>query len=500
MIKNEEPSATKQYIGFTKDVGLIASTNLVVALLLFARLPILSKWLGTSLYGTWSLIWVTISLLAPVATLALTVTIVRFLPAETKNEKVRESFWSVIFIVLATSAFFSLMLVLFSDRLASSIFGDIYYSYFIKLGSIMLITQAVSQISLAFFRAFRHMKRYSGLLVAKTVAQIGLMVCFLLLDWELRGVIFAILASDLLCITASLWAILKQIGFQFPKFTELKSYLKYGLPLIPNTAILWIIHSSDRYMIAYFMETRDVGIYSAAYGLANIVSLGIASLGIVLFPTVSKSYDDKEITQTKIYLKYSLKYLMMLAIPAAFGLSIMASPLLRIFASSEFTTGGVVIPFVSFGIVLFGFYMVCSIIIHLVKKPYWTVALLSISSILNIGLNMLLIPRLGILGAAVATLISYGVLGILTVVVSFRHIKFNLDLPFLIKSVFASGVMALIINLLKPFGIFDCIISIVLGIVVYFGILFLFRGLNKKEVSLFKELVAGLVRRKNRST
>ena len=90
----------------------------------------------------------------------------------------------------------------------------------------MILTQALSQISVTFFRTFRQMKWYSALLVVKAAAGLGLMVCFLLVGWELNGVITAILISDILCIAIALLVALRQIGFRFPRFTELKSYLK----------------------------------------------------------------------------------------------------------------------------------------------------------------------------------------------------------------------------------------------------------------------------------
>src|SRR4030042_2877534 len=207
------------------------------------------------------------------------------------------------------------------------------------------------------------------------------MVCLLTLGYELTGVIIAVIASDVLCIAIASFITLRQVGFCLPRFVGLKSYFKYGLPLVPGSAILWIIHSSDRYIIGYFMEIKDVGIYAAAYALASIISLLLVPLQVVLLPTVSKSYDDGETARTRTYLKYSLKYLMMLSIPAAFGLSVLASPLLRILTTAEFTSGSAVIPFIAFGILFYGFYQVCLYIIYLVKKTQLELILLTIGAV-----------------------------------------------------------------------------------------------------------------------
>lgn len=482
-------STSEDYIGYAKDIGFVAGAQVAIALLQFARLPILTKWLGASLYGTWSLIWVTIVLITPLATLGLGMAIVRFLAAEKDVDRIRDRFLSVVLTVLAAGVLISLILILCSDLFAASIIGDISSSHLIKLASFMVLTQALSQIGVAFFRTFRQMKWYSALTVAKAAAQVGAMACFLLSGWELTGVIIAVLASDILCLAVAFSIVLRQIGFRFPRFTEVRSYLKYGLPLIPTGAMLWIISSSDRYIIGYFMEAKDVGIYAAAYTLAHVLSLFLGPLQVVLLPTVSKSYDDGDIAKTRTYLKYSLKYLMMLSIPAAFGLSILASPLLRILTTLEFTSGSIVIPFIVLGLVIFEFHRISLYVFYLVKKTYWVVRLLSMSAALNIGLNLLLIPRLGILGAAVATLIAYGALGILTLMVSRRYLKFDLSLPFMAKGIFSSAIMALCIWMINPQSLAWVIISIVLGAAVYFAVLLSVKGLSKGEIAFFTNFV-----------
>ena len=124
------------------------------------------------------------------------------------------------------------------------------------------------------------------------------------------------------------------------------------------------------------------------------------------------------------------------------------------------------------------------------KKTYWVVRLLAISAILNIGLNLLLIPYLGILGAAVANLIAYLVLGILALLVSFRYLKFDIGLSFIAKSILASAIMALAVWWLNPLGITWVIISIFLGAIIYFTIIITLKGFSKNELNLLKDLVS----------
>ncbi len=482
-------SPTQGYISYAKDVGFVAVTTIAINLLGFISLPILTKWLGSDLYGTWSLIQVTVTLITPLATLGLSLAALRFLASEKDTAKIREGFLSAVITILIAGTVLSVILMLLSDFLAASIFGDISSSHFIKLAAFMILTEALSQVALIFFRTFRQIKTYSALLFSKAAVQLGLVVGFLLLGWALDGVIIGYLVGGALVAGISISLALRHIGLQFPKFTELKGYLRFGIPLIPNIAILWVILFSDRYMIGYFLGPGDVGIYAAAYNLASLVSFYLSPLSMVLYPTISKLYDEGKIAETKTYLKYSLKYLMMLVIPSTFGLSILALPLLKSLTTPEFTAGSILVPFLAAGLVAYSFYQVNLYSIRLVKKTYLETYILGISAIINVGLNFLLIPRLGILGAAVATLVAYGVLGILTTIVSFRYLKFDLSIPFLMKSILASAVMLPCIILLRPSGAAEIVISILLGAVVYFSILFMLRGFNKNEMVLVRNIL-----------
>jgi O-antigen/teichoic acid export membrane protein len=242
-------------------------------------------------------------------------------------------------------------------------------------------------------------------------------------------------------------------------------------------------------MVSYFLGVTDVGIYSAAYTIGNYTSFILAPLGIVLYPVIARHYDEGNLNEARKYLKYSSKYLMMIVIPSAFGLSILAKPLLQELTLPQFVAGSVVVPFVAFGAVLFCFYQICVYIIHLVGKTKITLRLLGTSSTLNIVLNVLLIPHVGILGAALATLISYGVLGILTLLVTRRYLKFDLSTPFLLKSILASAIMAGGIRFLNPQSISLILVSIMGGAIIYFSVLFLVGGFSLRELNFLKAFV-----------
>jgi O-antigen/teichoic acid export membrane protein len=480
---------SREYTKFGRQVGYVIGANIALVLLGFIRLPILTKGLGADLYGTWSLIHVTISLIAPFALLGLNSALIRFLTAEKDESKISEDFISACFTVAILGTALSLLLFLLSDYLAIYILKDINLSSYVKIASILILFNALEGLTLTFFRMQRKIGLYTTLNLSRNALQVGLIVLAIMLGYELDGVIIAIIASGATFLAIQLLIILRQTGWRLPRFTSTRSYLRWGVPLTPNIAILWIIQASDRYIVSYFLGVAAAGIYSAAYAIANYAAFVLAPLSLVLYPTIIKFYEEGKINETRNYLKYSLKYFLMIAIPSAFGLSILAKPFLLILTKPEFATGNNVVPFIACGAVLFGFYQICIHIIFLANRTHLTMRLLGTAAALNIVLNILLIPPMGIVGAAIATLVAYGVLGILTWVVSRRYLKFDLSLLFILKSAIASAIMALCIYLFDPSSGAEVIISIVGGILIYFGFLLIMKGLSKSEIRFFLNFV-----------
>jgi O-antigen/teichoic acid export membrane protein len=487
----------KAYTIFGRQVGYIVIADIFMLVLGIFLIPIVTKNLGTSLYGAWSLISVTISFIVPFSMLSFSMSIIRFLAAEKDKNKIREDFYSACSLVIVVGAVFSCILFLLSGFIATNIFKDPGLATYLRMASILVLLQSLFQVLLAFFRRGVNIGTYTILNLSLNMVNFGLTILFILRGYSLTGVILAmIIGLTILCIVA-LAIIMKQIGVQRPHFSNMKSYLKWGIPLTPNSAILWIITASDRYIISYFLGVSAAGIYNAAYSIGSYASFALLPVGIVLYPNVSKTYDEGNRIECVNYFQYSFKYLMMISIPAAVGLSVLARPLLQVLTTPEFISGSPVVALVAFGALFHCFQQICIYVFHLVGKTYMTVRILGIGAVLNITLNIVLIPRLGIFGAAMGSLIAYCVLGMLTLYLTRRYLKFDLSIPFMMKSLVSSAFMALAIWIIRPETIFTIIISIVVGIVVYFVILLIIRGFSKTELSFFSSFVRRSIKRHN---
>jgi O-antigen/teichoic acid export membrane protein len=126
------------------------------------------------------------------------------------------------------------------------------------------------------------------------------------------------------------------------------------------------------------------------------------------------------------------------------ALSVLSKPILLVLTTQQITSNGFfVTPFVAAGTVLLGAYSVLVMIIALKKKTAIIGTIWILSAALNFGLNLVLIPRLGLIGAALTTFLAFLLAFVLTTIYSFRYFKFDVNGGFIAKSACGSIIIAL---------------------------------------------------------
>lgn len=476
---------------FVKNIGSIGLTNLLLVLKGLIVLPIITKLLGAESYGIWSQIGVTVSFLVPLALLGLPGALIRFLAAEKDKKSIQEGVYSSFFLVLSLTLVIALLLIVFIQPLSR------FYQFqpiLIAIMAFIVLFDALHLIILNTLVAFREITKYIFFVAFLNIGEIGLIVASLMLGYGLLGAVASLLIIRVIIFLILFLIIFKKIGFKLPDFSRMKDYLRFGLPGVGSSISYWVVTSSDRYLVGYFLGVLFVGYYSPAYTIGNLLNLFIYPLAFILPVVLAKLFDENKINEVKLYLKYSLKYLLMLMIPAVFGSSFLAKQILEIFSTKEIADNGyAVVPFVALSILFYGAYTIFVQIIILSKKTKIMGIVWLIAAIINFGLNFVLIPKFGIVGAALTTLLAYSFSLIAIRHFAFKEIRFETDWNFILKSVIASILMVLFVGWINPQGLSGTLISIALAAIIYAVLIFLFRGFSPQEIEFLKNLSKSLL-------
>lgn len=476
-----------EYKLFIQRIGLIGLTNILISVSSLILLPILTKQFSASGYGIWAQISVTISLVPNITNLGLPYTMVRFLSNEKDKKKFGEAFYSMLSLTLAITVIICLLMFVFSENLANALFnGYIIYVYIL----IPIVFFACLNIMLInFFRTLNKMKFYSIFLLLQTYIGVLLGSYFSLSGYSLLAVIGSTLVSQFLVFLAMSILIAGYLGFTVPKFKNLREYLSFGVPTVPNSLSSWVVNSSDTYVISVILGTIYVGYYTPGYSLGNILLMFLSPFAVILPSLLPKYYDNGEFDEVKKYMSYCLKYYLLLTIPAGFGLSVLSKEVLVILSTVDIANNGYLItPIICLGAIFMGIYGIISNILVLSKQTKIMGGVWIFAGIFNLVFNILLVPYYGIIAAALVTAISYFIAMIVCSYYSLKTLSFNLNIPFVLKCIVSSITMALVINIINPIGVPMILISVLIGIVVYMIALYVLKGIDMKEIEFIKEL------------
>jgi len=481
------------YRKFTKDVGLVGLANVLRGAGSLILLPILTKTWGAGDYGIWEQIGTTVNLLAPFVTLGMSGAMLRFLAGEKDKGKVRDGFFSSVATVFLSGSLFGLLFVSLSGLIGPLVFGEhAATSRLIQAIAALALVQALSNMGTDYFRTFRQTRRFAVFSLSRDLARIGLVIGAVLLGYGLSGAIWSSLLIYAAIFLLSAVLIVSQIGIGFPAFSPIREYLAYSLPALPSAYAWWLFASSNRYVIMHFDGARAVGLYAAAYALGCIpYTILLTPLNSVLLPTVADVWENSGLEETRDYMERTIKYALLLTIPAAFGLAFLGRPLLQVVSSPEFVPAALLIPFIAAGFVPLGISVIMQMVFKLIKKTGLITLLCAGAGAINLLLNLILVPRMSVLGSAIATCTAYCALAIATQLTASRYLRIQVPWLFVLKSVAASAVMSLLIWWVGPHSLFQLVGVIVLGFAVYFGVLFLLKGFSRGEIRFFVSL-AGL--------
>jgi len=477
-----------EYKLFIQRIGLVGISQILVYMSMIILLPLLTKNYSVSDYGVWVQITVTLNLIPSIITLGLPFAMMRFLPSKEDNKEIQEGFYSITFVVLIISLITMVLMYLFSDVIAKSLLNNNILAA--KILPLIIFFTALNLIYYNYFRTFQKMKIYSIFMILQAYLTVLFVYYFATSGYEISFAIMGILITQFIMFLASITLIIHYIGFKIPELRNIKEYLALGLPTVSSSLSFWIVESSDRYIIGLLLGTTYVGYYSPSYTLGNIIYMLVFPFSVILLPLLSKYYDDNDMDKVRLFLNYSLKFFIGLAIPAAVGLSLLSNIIIQILSTPEIAANGYfVTPFVTISVILFSIYTIVVNIIILNKKTKIIGIIWIFAAILNAILNFSLIPYYGILGSAIATLAAYTLSFVVTMIYSLKYFKINFDLLFIGKCIIASIIMSLIIINFYPTGIINLLIVIIVSFLVYFVLLILLKGFKKEEINFIRNIL-----------
>ena len=383
-----------------KNTLIFALGNFGSKLITFLLVPLYTNTLSTSGYGVLDIINAIIMIGVPIVTLNISEAVMRFL-LDKNSDKEK---------ILGICCNFSLLAVVLSFLLYPifNLFQEI--SSYSLLLSIYILVTAVSGISLCYIRGIEKILIFSIISIIKTLV-IGIASIIFLVVFKLgiNGYLLAYIIAETVTIFLCMFFGIKdyRIKLSKPDKELIKQMVKFSVFLIPNALMWWIINSMDRFMIVPFFGTEANGIYAVSAKIPTILVTITSIFNQAWMYSAIKEEKDKDINNNSDYTSNIYNVLFKFITLSSTLLIIILKPLLRIYVGKEFFSAWMYTPPLLVGSVFLtlGTFLSNEYTVHKDSKGFLRSA--SVGAIVNLVLNFMLMPIMGVLGAAIATCISY---------------------------------------------------------------------------------------------
>ncbi len=454
------------YLGLIQVLGTGASYLLLAAL----------TRMGPEQYGLWVLVLLLAGYLSPWAGLGLSSALIRHMPAYADRADQLGAYIMARRASLYCSVVVGAVLVLAAESLAGALFTGGQEWKLVVLVALLFPLEAQLQIGYSAFQAREQIGTYALLTGCRQVVDLLLLASLALwlpdLQWMLVARVLVLLAIN----TVQHLLIKRQFAgvgpANFNSWTELKRFLRFGLPMIPASFIWALIMGVDRFMLDYYGQLAEVGIYNVADMMALFIINYSRPINGVLQSKFANLIDHRP-EELRLYLQKAMKFLSIVLVPGAVGMALVAEPVVDLVAGASFARAASIVPFLCFAHLLIG---LSNPLYHLVFLARGGVAFLRLYPLcigLNLVLNVLWIPEHGGVGAAWATMASYGVYVAGLVLMSSREVLWAILSTWssLLKVVLCSLLMGLLmLGLKQAHPLFEGLLLVPIGLVI-FGLL-----------------------------
>lgn len=448
-------------------------------------IPLITKLLGEGSYGVWVTILAIIGLINSVGGMHLHGSLIRYESQETKNN---QTFSDILFLTFIVGFFLSVFVIIAGSFInLSEIFREEISNEFslVIVISIIMISNKVFQININLPRAKGQVKIYDIALIVRDLLETLLLTAVFLMGGGIITALTGLAAFGIFMNLVILALIFMRLPVPSPNPTNFAQYIRYGIPMIPKGISDQLLQNTDKYLLIYFIGPTAVGIYAVAGGISRPLVKLTAIFNPTLYPTISQAWDNGDFNRISNLYSTIFRFYSILAIPATIGLVLLSESLLTILSTSTIAQDGkYLVPIFIVGYFLKGYDNTIRYILTAAERTDIIGGSVVISVVVNILLNLLLIPEFGIFGAAIATLISHSLLFGIILHYSFAEITVNIPWSTIVRSSLSTSIMGLSLLLIdleiSPYT--KLVIYPGIGAVIYFSVLLLIGEFSKSNM------------------
>ena len=381
-------------------------SRVATKLVSFILLPVYSINFTVEEYGVISRIETLWQLMFAVFLFGLESGIVRWYSKINDPEDKKKFLFSVSVSMLVINFFFTVLVFSGSGMLSDLIFQTDKYYNLIFYAALIAAMEAFVFVEFLLLRINEQAFRYSFFSVLIAVLNLLIQLYYIFYTQnKLEGVFIAKIISPAVVLLILLPYYLRylKIGFDLKNLKEL---FIYSFPVMLAAVAGTLLNQSDRFILGYLDSQEDVGLYSLAYNICGLLNFFVIAPYALAFSVISWKKHESE-NAARFFTK-NITYLFFTIIYLALALSLAIPSLIKIFAlNKDYWTAKDIVPWIAVSMPFYGISIIGFFSFYVTKKTYYILYFTIFCLIVNVSLNIILIPHFKMYGAAVSNFVSF---------------------------------------------------------------------------------------------
>ena len=378
---------------------------------------------GAKGVGIFSISQTLIVISSILSVLGFDVAIIRFFSENKSIPRIKMIYLKILKLVIPL-AFLISIIVYFTSSLLADFFNDKDLLYSIKYASFGILPLSLIFINAESLRAMKKIKSYSLLKYAiiPSMASIVLFVIFNSKILNLEGIIASYVFAIYFTFILSLFFLLREINIMDSDEGTIpfKDLLNISLPMLLTSSLFYVINWTDTIVLGYYDTAYNIGIYNISLKMSMASSIVLFSVNSIAAPKYSELYFSKKFIEFKSIVRFSSKLIFWISIPIITIIAYKADFFLNIFGE-EFKQGKAALY-----ILLIGQFVNISCgsvgyILMMTDKQIILRNIIILTALINLFLNIILIPSYGIIGAAIATTVAMILWNIISLIYVYKE-------------------------------------------------------------------------------
>jgi len=448
-------------------------------LLPFLLLPLYTLYFNPTEYGVFSLIYSFWFFAIVFYLYGMETSFQKFFIEAKTHEERRTVFSSTMLFSLVTSVIFSVIIFALAGFISVKLTGNTDHTTLIKFLALLLVIDALYRFPMILINSLQKAKLYSTINAIAVVINVIVNIYLIVYAGQgIEAIFYSYIISYTFLLMVSFYFARDYFVFKIDTI-KIKSLLKTAHLFLYYGLFLISIDLIDRFILEYFKGTAEVGIYSACYRIGIVMNLVITGFKVAWTPFFLHLKEDE--SNKEIFSKV-FTYFCYGGLVAFLTFSLLADELVQLnvagytLLNESYWGGLVIVPYILLAYLFSGLYLNLNVAAFFQNKIKYLIISAAAGCLSNIALNFILIPPYSMVGAAIATLLSYMIMFFVLYYFSQRIYRINYDWKPIIKAAiltaalyFANIYIPNYLNLSYIYTIILEIISILILFIVLLG-------------------------------